>query len=234
VPARERDLECRPRLAVIADNAALRCADRIQTLHQQMRKPRVERRLARLGDNEPAPAIGGDVSPFRDAHCDSRALPAELLAKQSEQIERILPDHRRNAGRGHRQQFSCRGKRARHPIRREACQRSIECVALQQQELMAGQPFPVPVRPCSSRVHPFDLGGGTQPGDPAVHVVRVIGHGVTVRRGEDDEELIEGSEALQEGAKGRNGLAVTRQQTQDVGVERKTPEPEARQQNEHQ
>ena len=61
-----------------------------------------------------------------------------------------------------------------------------------------------------------------------------VGDGVALRRGKDNEELIEGSESLEEGPKCGDGLTVARQQTQDVRVEREAPEAEARHEDEHQ
>ena len=99
---------------------------------------------------------------------------------------------------------------------------------------MLREPCPVPVRPGRSRIHPFDLGNGTQVRDPSVHVVRIVGDGAPVGRGEYDEELVEGSEALQERPERRRGLAVARQQAQHIGVEGEASEAEPRQQDEHQ
>ena len=57
---------------------------------------------------------------------------------------------------------------------------------------------------------------------------------MTLRRGEDHEELIEGSEPLQESAERRNGRAVTRQEAENVGVEGEAPESEAREEDDDQ
>ena len=127
VPARERDLHGRRRLIVVgAGSAPLRGGDRVQPLHQLVREPGIERGPAWLGDDEPAPAIGADVSPFGDAGGNPRALSPELLTEQAEQIERILAHHRRHRGRRHRQQFARRGQRAGHAFRLEAGERRVE------------------------------------------------------------------------------------------------------------
>jgi hypothetical protein len=65
----------------------------------------------------------------------------------------------------------------------------------------------------------LDLGNGTQFRNPAIHLVRVVADGMPLRRGEDDEQLIEGSEALKESTERAGRLAMARQKTQDVGVE---------------
>ena len=75
------------------------------------------------------------------------------------------------------------------------------------------------MRPVSTRVI---SGAAASAVDPRLDLIFVIADRVTLRRGEDDVEIVERPEALEKRAKGGDGLAVCRQQAQDVGVERET------------
>jgi len=98
---------------------------------------------------------------------------------------------------------------------------------------MLGKPPPIAIRSSRPGIDPFDFRRRTQLGDPVVNVVGVILYRVAFGGGEDYKQLVEGTEPLQERAKRRDCLAVTRQKAENVCVEGQPADADARQDNEH-
>ena len=84
---------------------------------------------------------------------------------------------------------------------------------------MIAEPGPVAIGPRGTGIDALDFRRVPKRRDPGVDVLRIVGDGLALGRGEDDEQLVQRSEASKERPECGDRASVAREQADDVAVE---------------